>query len=455
MSLPAAAFTRRLLLPMFLCFAAPAPAEVQMHGELPRRADLGFTAMPKEDALEVSAVVDKSPAAKAGLKDGDLILLVNGRPVSNAFTGLDLLGRVDGGVELVLETVRAGKARTITFTPAPLPLENVPGLESRYGSVKVPGGALLRTIITRPVGAAGPLPAIFFTQWVSCGSVEFLRGGLSREILKQLALQSGTALIRVERAGTGDSDGPPCHELDYDTELAHYRAAFRKLVVNNPLIDPTRVVIYGSSLGSTLAPLVAAGNDVAGIMVQGGGAVTYLERMINFDRQNLERTGVPPAEIHERMLRQIRFNVEYLGKGRHPDEITRDDPEMATAMAGILGMEGGYHYGRPYAWHQQAARQNFLGAWSAVTAPVLVIFGEFDQWEGRHGHELIVAMLNRERPGSATLVSIPHMDHDGDVYDNIIDAYTWTNPVSGEPVQAHHLQTGPMLRWLKDVALRE
>lgn len=455
MSLRIAPLVARALLPLLLVCAPPSPAEVQMLGDLPRRADLGFTATPRDDALEVSALVDKSLAAKAGLRDGDLILLVNGRPVINAYTGMDLLGRLDGGVELDLETVRAGKARTVTFTPAPLALENVAGLESHYGSVKVPGGVVLRTIITRPAGAEGPLPAIFFTQWVSCGSIEFLRGGLSREILKQLALQSGAALIRVERAGTGDSDGPACHELDYDTELAHYRAAFRKLVTNNPLIDSARVVVYGSSLGSTMAPLLAAGNNVAGVMVQGGGAVTYLERMINFDRQNLERTGVEPAQIHERLLRQIRFNVEYLGKGRHPDEITREDPEMATAKAGILGMEDGYHYGRPYAWHQQAAQRNFLGAWSTVAAPVLVIFGEFDQWEGRHSHELIVDMLNRERPGSATLVSIPRMDHDGDVYDNIIDAYTWTNPVSGEPAQAHHLQTGPMLRWLRDVALRD
>lgn len=444
-----------VLLPLLLLCATPLHAEVQLLGELPRRADPGFVPEPETDALKVTALVEKSPAQKAGLRDGDLVLLVNGRPVSNATLGLDLLGRLDGGAEVDLETVRAGKARTITFTPAPLALESVPGLESTYGSVKVSGGVLLRTIITRPAGAKGRLPAIFFTQWVSCGSVEFLRGGLAREYLKQLALHSGAALIRVERAGTGDSEGPACHGLDFETELAHYRAAFKRTVNNNPLIDPARVVIYGSSLGSILAPLVAAGHNVAGVMIQGGGAVTYLERMINFDRQNLERTGVPPEQFHERMLRQIAFNVEYLGKGRNPDEIAGDSPEMATAKAGILGLEGGLHYGRPYAWHQQAAQKNLLAAWAAVTAPVLVIFGEYDQWEGRHGHELIAEVLNRQRPGQATFVLVPKMDHDGDIYDNIVDAYTWTNPVSGTPEQAHHLQTGPMLRWLKDVAFRD
>ncbi|OGT82555.1 MAG: hypothetical protein A3H91_03675 [Gammaproteobacteria bacterium RIFCSPLOWO2_02_FULL_61_13] len=429
-------------------------AAAQLTGDLPRRAEPGFVPAPEGDGLKVTELVAGSPAAKAGLKEGDMVLLVNGRPVSKPLTGLDLLRKTEGGRELVLETVRGGKARTVSYTPAPLPLENVPGLESVYGSIKTPDGAMLRAIITWPEGATGPLPAIFFTQWVSCGTIEFMRGGLSREILKQLALKSGAALIRVERAGTGDSEGPACHKLDYDTEVAHYRAAFKIIITDNPLIDPDRVVIYGSSLGSTVAPLVAEGNNVAGVMVQGGGAVTYLERMINFDRQNLERTGVAPEEIHARMLRQIQFNVEYLVKGRSPEKIAAESPEMAAAKAGILGIEDGMHYGRPYAWHQQAAKRNFLAAWSSLNAPVLVIFGEFDQWEGRHGHELIANVINRQRPGTATFLPIPHMDHDGDVYDTIEDAYLWRNQISGDPDRAHFLQTGPMLRWLKDVALQ-
>jgi len=437
-----------------LVASPPLHAASQLTGDLPRRAEPGFVPVPEGDALKVTELVAGSPAAKAGLKDDDMILLVNGRPVSKPLTGLDLLRKADGGVELVLETVRKGKARTISYTPEPLPLEDVPGLETVYGSVKTPDGAMLRAIISWPEGKTGPLPAIFFTQWVSCGTIEFTRGGLSREILKVLALNSGAALIRVERAGTGDSEGPACHELDYDTEVAHYRAAFKKITTNNPLIDPARVVIYGSSLGSTVAPLAAEGHKVAGVMVQGGGAVTYLERMINFDRQNLERTGVPPGEIHGRMLNQIQFNVEYLAKGRNPDKIAAESPEMAAAKAGILGMEDGMHYGRPYAWHQQAAKRNFLAAWASLDAPVLVIFGEYDQWEGRHGHELIADIVNRKHPGTATFLEIPHMDHDGDVYDTIGDAYPWRNQISGDPDRAHFLQTGPMLRWLKDVAFR-
>ena len=88
---------------------------------------------------------------------------------------------------------------------------------------------------------------------------------------------------------------------------------------SHPWVDPDRIIIYGSSLGSTTAPLVAQGKKVAGIAVQGGGAVTYLERMINFDRLYLERSGkYRPDQIHEEMIRRIPFHVEYLVNRKTP-----------------------------------------------------------------------------------------------------------------------------------------
>ena len=88
------------------------------------------------------------------------------------------------------------------------PLEATPGLETEYGAVRVSDGYRLRTIVTRPVGAPGKLPAIFLAQAVSCGSLELPQE--SQSTLRQLPLRSGYAFIRVERAGTGDSEGPAC-----------------------------------------------------------------------------------------------------------------------------------------------------------------------------------------------------------------------------------------------------
>jgi pimeloyl-ACP methyl ester carboxylesterase len=431
-----------------------AGSEVTIMDGLPRQADLGFSVSADDGKLNVVRVVDGSAAARAGLAKNDEVFAINdsGR-FARPYLGQAALMQLDGGLPLQLGIRRSGSERTISFTPPPRLYESVEGVESIYGVVTTPDGARLRTIVTRPTGSGtAPLPVIFFTQWVSCSSLEFTRGGLALEILKVLAQRSSAALIRVERAGTGDSEGPACHELDYDTEVAHYRHALEATLSRYDWLDRDRVVIYGSSLGATVAPLVAQGRKLAGVIVQGGGALTYLERVINFDRQQLERTGVPAAEIHARMSRQIPFHVEYLLRGRDPDEIARDSADMAAARASIRGLGDGEHYGRPYAWHRQAARRNFLAAWTTLDAPVLVLFGEFDQFEGRHGHELIARAVNRVHPGRATFIAIPHMDHEGDVYDTVEDAYAWERQISGQPSAAAQLQTGPMLRWLRDVA---
>jgi pimeloyl-ACP methyl ester carboxylesterase len=325
------------------------------------------------------------------------------------------------------------------------PLETTPRLDTEYGVVRMSEGVRLRTILTRPAGTAGRLPAIFVTQWVSCGSIEFRPGADS--ILRELARRSGLAMIRVERSGSGDSAGPPCSALDYDTEVRHYREALDQLA-RHPWIDPGRIVIFGISLGATTAPLVAEGRKVAGLLVQGGGAVTYIERMINFDRLYLERSGkYAPEAIQAEMVRRIAFHGLYLG-GMSPDEVAVAWPDLAGVWESVRGAEPGSHYGRPFAWHQQAARRNFLAAWARIEAPVMVVHGEYDQYEPRHGHELIAETVNRLRPGTATFLEIPHADHELDIYPTAEAAY------AGEGGERRFgLFLDPVLAWLRRVTV--
>jgi pimeloyl-ACP methyl ester carboxylesterase len=324
-------------------------------------------------------------------------------------------------------------------------LVDLPGLETEYGQVRTSEGTRLRTILTRPAGTTGRLPMIMLAQWVSCGSLDF--GADRQNELRLLADGSGMILARVERSGSGDSEGVPCSELDYDTEVRHYREAFDQLA-RHPWVDPDRIIIFGSSLGSTTAPLIAEGKKVAGIAVQGGGAVTYLERMINFDRLYLERSGkYSPAQIHEEMLRRIPFHVEYLVNGKTPERIERERPDLRGVWQSIRGgAEAPPHYGRPYAWHQQAAKKDFLEAWTKVAAPVLVIHGEYDQFEPRHGHELIVETLNRLRPGSATFIQVPKADHSIDLYASKEDAYA-----DRDGTVRRELLAQPIVDWAKRI----
>ncbi|HEX6218059.1 MAG TPA: alpha/beta hydrolase [Sphingomicrobium sp.] len=353
---------------------------------------------------------------------------------------------------LLLSTaaVANAEARLVGDLPrkANKPLTDLPGLQTEYGVARTSEGTRLRTILTRPAGASGKLPAIMLAQWVSCGSLDF--GADRQNELRMIAERSGMVFIRVERSGDGDSEGVPCAELDYDTEVRHYREAFDQLA-RHAWVDPDRMIIWGSSLGSTTAPLIAQGKKVAGIAVQGGGAVTYLERMINFDRIFLERSGkYTPAQIHAEMNRRIPFHVEYLVNGKTPEQIERERPDLRGVWASIRGgAEAPPHYGRPYAWHQQAAKWNFLEAWTKVEAPVLVIHGEYDQFEPEHGHRLIVDTVNKLRPGSATFLQIPKADHSIDVYETAEDAYA-----NRDGKRSRELLAQPIVDWAKRITAR-
>ncbi len=306
--------------------------------------------------------------------------------------------------------------------------ENIPGVDSLYREVTASDGARLQAIVAVPAGSTAPRHPLLFTQWVSCGSIEYREGSNSREVLAALARDSELALVRVERSAI--ANGASCEALDFDTELQHYIDAFASLLESR-LVDASRVYVYGSSLGSNTAPLVARhfqreGYDIAGVFVQGGGGVTYYERMLNFDRIYLERRpgDVAPADIHDEILNRARFHYEYLVSGRHPDEVAADDEAMRAVRNDVLGLGETDHYGRPFAWHQQIARHNFLAAWAEVDAPVLVIFNEFDQFEARHGHRLIADTVNRLRPGTATYIERPGIGHSDNRYPTIEAAYT-------------------------------
>jgi len=399
--------------------AGAALAAATVAGDLPRRAALGFATEAADGVVKVVRVDKGSAAEAAGLRVDDRVIAIDGTAVSNALDGRDRLRRTLGGAMLRLRVERGGSRLDIALAAPPRPLEEMPGMDSFYDAVDAGGGAKLRTITAIPADARGRLPVLLFTQWVSCGSIEHNAQSPWRRAVADFVRTQGLAFVRVERASDGDSEGPACHKLDYDTEVRHYIAAFDAVLSSNPRLDPSRVFVLGSSLGSTTAPLVAValqerGRRVLGVAVQGGGAVTYFERMMGFERFYLERRpdAVQPHEIHDQMMRRIHFLHEYLILGRSPDAIARDSAEMAAVRADIRGLGAGEQYGRPYAWHQQAAKRNFLAAWAALRARVLVVFGEFDQFETAHGHALIVKMVNRLRPGSARYVEIANADHD-------------------------------------------
>jgi pimeloyl-ACP methyl ester carboxylesterase len=287
-----------------------------------------------------------------------------------------------------------------------------PGIDIEYGSLAVDDDVRLRTILTRPEGVERP-PVILFIQWLSCDTVEIRpdRDNGWLQMLRGMVRDSGWAMMRTDKRGVGDSEGGPCSALDYKTELSDHRAALAALLERSD-IDTRRIVVFGASMGSRMAAQVAAGAPgVVGVLGWGGGSKTWFERMQAFDRNAMEVGGTDPAEIATRMRQHQAFYSRYLLEGLDPPAIIEADPVMAEIWSDIIGTSADAHYGRAFAFHQQAQQADWTAAWGRIAVPVLLVMGEYDWFENQAGHETVARIVNRRKPGLARFETIARMDH--------------------------------------------
>ena len=378
---------------------------------LRRKGDLGITVRspsPSKPGAEIVRVRPESAGENAGLAAGDRILAVDGRPLTDEATFSRVYEKLRAGDRVRLTVGRAGKQIDRTVTVPALPQEKIEGLDVVYGSVVSDRGHRVRTVVTKPARASGRLPGLFLVGWLSCDSVESPLGapdGFAR-LLREVMTRAGFVVMRMDKPGVGDSEGPACADTDFETELAAYRAAFRTFAAL-PEVDSKRIVVMGMSNGGGFAPLVVGDAPVAGFIVSGGWSKTWLEHMLEIERRRLSLSGAEPGEVSRQMKGMAELYDLYLNGRRIPADIVRERPRLAP----LWDDEPAHQYGRPAAFYQQLQDANLAAAWQKVSVPVLSIHGEYDWIMSRDDHELIVAWVNRNRPGAARFVSIPKMDH--------------------------------------------
>ncbi|WP_277559404.1 Do family serine endopeptidase [Acinetobacter beijerinckii] len=86
--------------------------------------------LPKPEGSLITQVTAKSPAEKAGLKSGDVILKINGASISRTSDLLNVLNRVAPGQTVQLDVLRDEKTRTISATLGTAP-DDTPAAEDK------------------------------------------------------------------------------------------------------------------------------------------------------------------------------------------------------------------------------------------------------------------------------------------------------------------------------------
>ncbi len=394
--------------------------------DLTRKGVTGFRADYQADVkgAKIFRIIPASPADKAGLKTDDVITSIDGQPVTNAIVLERKVSVVKANQKVKLTVISNGKQKEVTITAMAPPLEKNNN-KTEYGIVSS-NGTRLRTITTVPPTTGRKFPAVLMIQWLSCGSLELpikSRDGTDT-LMRVFANSPDFIFMRVERRGTGDSEGGPCVDCTLEEELEGYRSALAQLR-QRPDVDPDKIFLFGLSLGGSLAPVVGDGQNIRGYMVSGACTQTWFEHMLDIERRRLKFTGSSPAQVNEQIKKFSKFYELYYIEKMTPREIEQKYPDMK----GLWYDEPEHQYERPAKFYQSVQDLNIEGAWNKVNVPVLIVFGENDWIMSLTDHTRIAEIVNNNHPGNATLEVMKGLGHNLDRYPSMKDSFTGTGRV--------------------------
>lgn len=384
-------------------------ASVAAHGALPRRvATQGAFEKLQTAGVKVQSLKKGSALQLAGVRKDDVLLKVGNIRLITSQDWSDASESWVADHPTEIQFRQDGVVRTVSVSFSPLPPEAFRGITVEYGQITSDYGIAQRTLVSYPEASSGRLPAVFVVQGLSCSSVEILPGSRSNFIrtLKALVTESEQLVMRVEKPGKGDSLGR-CSETDFVTELNGYEIALKTLLARED-VDPNRVIVYGSSMGSALAPYLAEKYQLNGVISDGTFYRSWFEHMLEIERRIKTMQGNSQATVNTLMNEvYIPFYFGMLIQKKRYQDLVTDNPLLASH-----NYHGPNHmYGRPMAFYHQLQDFNVAGAWQALTVPVRVRWGTHDWIMSEYDIDMIAEVLASKGHEDYLIYKYPQMDH--------------------------------------------
>lgn len=376
-------------------------ASVPAKHTLQRHATFGAALLADVRGAKIQRIISGGAAEAAGLVQNDVIVRLGSyaTPTVEAFlNALHQFHAGDAASAAFLRGTDRREARVVFGAPVN---ESSAGQTTTYGAVSV-DGTLRRTLLTTPTGAQKPLPAVLLLGGIGCYSVDAASNPQDAYLrLAHDITAAGFVTMRIEKSGVGDSEGPPCYNVDFSAEQRAYAAALGALRAD-PHVDPARVYIFGHSIGTLHAPILAQSAPIAGLIVAEAVGRDWPEYELRNSRRQLELSGLTPAQVDTALLEKDQCLARLLLLDQPETEIEATEP-------GCKDHNSVYPVEAPYM--QQVARINAIGEWSRVSVPVLAIYGTSDFVTEKADHQRIVDVVNQAHPNSASFVEIAAMDH--------------------------------------------
>ncbi|WP_160328137.1 alpha/beta hydrolase family protein [Solirubrum puertoriconensis] len=381
---------------------------------LPRRAFVGINLRPITDSIQharklpgkngilVTGVRPQSSAEAAKLQANDVVLRLDDQEVRDVPHFVGLLKQYKVGDKSTLTLLRNGKTMRQRLVFIPYPTETSPRYTVEYGSVHA-GPNHLRTLVTRPVGVSkqAKVPLVLIIQGVGCYSIDnpLIPDDVTRRMVDSLS-RHGYATMRVDKTGMGDSQGTPCQESTFRMEADGYKAglaAIQKLA----WVDQHNIFLTGFSIGGILAPLVAEGAPIKGIVTWGTASRTFIEYLLQNKRYQSELAGMPYDQLNRQQQLYAAVLHLLLTEKQTPAQVLAKYPNAGDLL----------RFPQHYTYMQQWQDANLAEAWKKLDTNVLVLRGEADFISYNEDQQLIVDIVNREHPGRATFQLLPNVDH--------------------------------------------
>jgi len=378
--------------------------------ELSRRATFEATISWPDNKIPgatIKEITPKSPFDKAGIKALDVIISVNGRKVINQedWSAITYAIRADKPTHFEIKREQNYFAKDIKLNS--LPKENHNNIDTYYETLTSDYGIKQRAIITKPKGNK-KFPAIILIQGLSCSTIEQYssRSNNWSKLIKDLVEKSNMVLMRIDKPGVGDSEGD-CGKTDFLTELNGYETAV-KLLKTKPYVDTSKIIIYGNSMGSALAPYLANKFDLAGLISDGTFYKSWYEHMLEIERRILQIEGKEEAEIYSLMNEVfIPLYYEMLIKKRSFEDILKDNPTYKKYHRQGLN----HMYGRSMKYYHQVQDFNFAKNWEDVKVPLRVRWGTNDWIMTENDNDMIMAILDANKHKNHKFYKYKGLDH--------------------------------------------
>lgn len=355
----------------------------------------------------ITSINANSPLQKAGFLPKDVILAIDGVLISDDEAWSEVFYGLRGNRATKVKAVRNGKVVEAMVQFNPLEKETHKGLDTFYEEITSSYGITQRIIITKPK-KQGKQPAVVLIGGLSCSSIETYPGrkGNWVQTIKDLVEKSDMVVMRIEKPGVGDSEGD-CGQSDFLTDLEGYRTAIRTLK-SKPYVDASQIVVYGSSMGSALAPLLANEFELAGVISDGTFFKTWFEHMLEIERRILQFKGNTESQIVEKMNKYY-FPLYY---GMLIEKKTYQEVVDAYPALSDYNYHSAAHmYGRPVQYYQQLQDFDLAGQWEKLKVPVRILRGGNDWIMSAFDNKMIIEVLERNGHQDHILHEYPGLDH--------------------------------------------